>query len=239
MISERTFAERYTSYWHQALPMGEEVVDVINGHLTRQFSAPRPPLVREARYDLISEISLRWLAARVVKGRLAKRRPGQSELERLAAEACAFVERLRGSPAPELPPPSPTELSEAEHLSEVLIAFVHAQDDRGLIVPRPPFPGCGLLAACRGDLLIGRTLYEVKAVERGFRQPDVRQLITYCALNFAGPRYPIRYVGLVNPRHGTFFRSNMEWIAQNLSGQGSADLLYEILDFLSTERVSA
>lgn len=239
MISERTFAERYTSFWRQAFTIGEEVVRFINKNLTQEFSDPRPQPDREVRYDLISEISLRWFAARVVDGRLSQHRPSASELERLAAEACAFVGRLRGAPVPELPPPSPTEVKEAEALAEVLVEFARTEADRELIVPRPPFAGCGLLAACRGDLLIGQTLYEVKAVEEGFEQPDIRQLLTYCTLNFAAPRYDICQVGLVNPRKGTFFRSDLEVLVQNLSGKSSTELFYEIIDFLSTERVSA
>jgi hypothetical protein len=239
MISERTFADRYTSFWHQALPMGEEVVSAINKDLKQEFSPRRLSSDRDVRHDLISEISLRWFAARVVDGRLSEGRPEASELERLAAEACAFVGRLQGSPVPELPPPSPAEVLEAEALTEALVRFVHAYGGQDVIVPRPSFAGCGLVSACQGDLLIGQTLYEIKAVARGFHQPDVRQLVIYCVLNFAAPRYDIRRVGLINPRLGTFFRSDLEWLVQNLSGQESADLFYDVLDFLSTEGVSA
>src|SRR6478609_2644190 len=98
MISERTFAVRYTSFWHQALPMGEEVIEAINNNLKREFSRSRPQPDREARHDLISEISLRWFAARILEGRLSKRRPSPSTIEKLVAEACTFVGRLHGAP---------------------------------------------------------------------------------------------------------------------------------------------
>jgi hypothetical protein len=238
MISERTFAERYTSFWHQAFPLGKDVVGLVNS-LKQTFSKHRPEPGIEVRHDLISEISLRWFAACVVEGRLSKDRPSESELERLTMEACAFVGRLRGSPVPELPPPSPAEMKEAEALAEVLSEFVRTEAPHEIIVPRPPFAGCGLLSACRGDLLIGQTLYEIKAVDEGFTQPDLRQLLTYCALNFAAPRYAIRSAGLLNPRLGTFFRSDLEWLVQSLSGREPAELFYEIIDFLATERISA
>lgn len=238
MISEQTFAKRYTSFWHQASPMGKEVVSLINS-LKQTFLEPRPQPDVEVRHDLISEISLRWFAACVVEGRLSKNRPSASALEQLTAEACAFVGRLRGSPVPELPPPSPAEMKEAEALAAAFSEFASTAARHEVIVPRPPFAGCGLLSACRGDLLIGQTLYEVKAVEEGFEQPDLRQLLTYCALNFAAPRYDIRGAGLLNPRLGTFFRSDLEWLVQNLSGREPAELFYEIIDFLATERISA
>jgi hypothetical protein len=239
MISERTFAEGCTSFWHQCLPMGEEVIQAINNRLQQRFAEGRrwdPD--REIREDLVSEIGLRWFSARVIRGRLSDREPAQEKLDRLAAEANAFVRRLRGSPVPELPPPSATELSEAAALARGLAGFVGDHAEKKKIVPRPSFDGCGLLSACTGDLLIGHTLYEVKDVKRGFHQPDLRQLVTYCALNSASPRYDIRRVGLVNPKRGTYFHSDLEWLIRNLSGQGSADLFSEILDFVATERVS-
>ena len=238
MISERTFAEGYTSFWHQCLPMGEAVVQAINHRLLKHFAAVRGDADREIRDDLVGDIGLRWFSARVARGRLAAREPARKELDRLAAEASAFVHRLRGSPVPELPPPSPTELREAAALADRLVEFVRHQGGSETLVPRPAFAGCGVLAACAGDLLIGRTLYEVKDVGRGFRQPDLRQLVVYCALNSAAPRYKIQRLGLVNPKRGTYFLSDLEWLVRNLSGQGSADLFAEILDFVATERIS-
>ncbi len=239
MISERTFAARYTSFWRQALPMAEEVTDVINKHEKKDFSPPRGLPDQDLRQDLIGELSLSWFTARVVDGRVSKNRPDQSEIDRRTEEASVFIGRLRGSPVPELPSPSEVELKEAEYLTDALTRFVRKQERGQLIVAAPEFAGCGLLEACSGDLLIGQTLFEVKAVDRGFHQPDLRQLVIYCALNFANPRHDVRRIGLINPRRGTYFRSDLEWIVQMLSGQGAAELFYEILDFVSTERVSA
>ncbi|HKV08075.1 MAG TPA: hypothetical protein VJ725_08065 [Thermoanaerobaculia bacterium] len=211
----------------------------MNNHLTREF--PRRHWIlpdRETRQDLISEISLRWFSARIVEGRLSKLTPSPVELEQLATEAWRFIGHLRGSPNPELPSPSRAEIQEAKSLTEILVEFSRFRNDPGLIVPRPSFAGCGLLSACHGDVLIGQTLYEIKSVDRGSHQPDLRQIVVYCALNFASPQYDIRRVGLLNPRRGTYFDSDLEWLIQNLSGKGSAELFYEILDFLSTERVS-
>ena len=238
MISERTFAERYTSFWHQCLPMGEEVTDSINKHAEAMGDALRAS-DEEVREDLVSELGLRWFGARVAEGRLSSREPRKADLQKIESEVTAFIGRLRGSPTPELPPPSAAETDAAKGMAEMLVTFVRTWEYEQAIVARPPFVGCGLLAACRGDLLVGHTLYEVKAVEKGFRQPHIRQLVTYCALNFASPAYDIRRIGLINPRKGIYFRSDLEWIVQLLSGQESAGLFHEILDFVSTERISA
>jgi hypothetical protein len=238
LISERTFSDRYTSFWSQCLPIAEEVVSAINNRWRETFVTSRSEPSREVRGDLVSEIGLRWFGDSVRRGRLVGGEPSRARLDRLAAEASAFVGRLRGSPVPELPPPSPTELEEARALARTLALFVRERAGEGAIVPHPPFAGCGLLATCRGDLLVGQTLYEVKDVARGFRQPDLRQLVVYCALNSAAPRHDIQRVGLVNPKRGTFFDCKLEWLARSLSGQGSAELFAEILDFVSTERVS-
>ena len=219
--------------------MAEDVTHVINNVAQKQFAVSRSEPNREIREDLVSELGIRWFSARVRNGRISERLPSKTALGRHTAEAMAFVARLRGSPTPELPGPSPTEIGEAEALVGTLQDFVHGWEDGEKIVPRPAFSGCGFLAACRGDLLLGHTLYEMKRVERGFRQPDLRQLVIYCALNAAAAQHDIRRVGLINPQRGTFFRADLEWLVRNLAGRGSAELFPDILDFVTAARVSS
>ncbi len=240
MINERFFAERYTSFWHRSLPMGEEFTKAINGHLQEQFADPRPELDEVLRPSLVSELGLRWFGACAEEGELARARPEEDVIERISAEVTTFINRLAGSPDPPLPPPSQEERREAEALAGALATFVGEHAPGEMILPHPRFDGCGLLAPSRGDLLVGETLYEVKAVDQGFRQPHVRQLVIYCALNSAHPQHEIRAIGLINPKRGTYFRSDLEWIVPHLSGGlDPTELFHEVLDFLSTERVSA
>jgi hypothetical protein len=39
------------------------------------------------------------------------------------------------------------------------------------------------MESCQGDILNNETLIEIKAGERGILSSDIKQIITYCALN--------------------------------------------------------
>lgn len=240
MISELTFARSYTSFWNQLLPMGPLTVrNIINRQLTQSFSEPVPEPRRPVRWDVIGEMGVRWLAARMCDGSLSSAELPREEVARLGEEAEAFVRLQRGPEAPQKPPPTPTETENAGVLAQRLIEFLRQfETDEGFIA-RPPFRGCGIVNSCRGDLLAGATLYEVKANAENFRLADLRQLVIYCALDYAAPRYGIRRIGVVNPRRGTFFRSDLQAILALAGGQAAADLLSEVVDFVSTERASA
>ena len=94
------------------------------------------------------------------------------------------------------------------------------------------FKGCGILDSCYGDLFVGSCLYEVKCVERNLRSIDIRQVLTYCALNYQSQQITIDEVSIVNPRRGIAFRYGVEALAQQVSGKNSAELFHQIGDFL-------
>jgi hypothetical protein len=79
---------------------------------------------------------------------------------------------------------------------------------------------------------MGTTLYEVKCVERNLRSIDIRQVLTYCALNYQSRQFEIDEVCVVNPRRGIVFRFGVEALAEQASGKNSADLFHQIGDFL-------
>lgn len=62
---------------------------------------------------------------------------------------------------------------------------------------RPKFAGCGEIMAAEGDLIVGQTLYEIKAGNRPFRILDLRQVLTYCALNSLQPISTINEIALL------------------------------------------
>ncbi|HEY3780617.1 MAG TPA: hypothetical protein VGL56_06005 [Fimbriimonadaceae bacterium] len=99
----------------------------------------------------------------------------------------------------------------------------------------PEFDGCGILDKAKGDLMIEDILFEVKSGDRDFRLIDLRQLITYCALDFASEKRKIKKVGLVNPRVGIWNAMDIESFCKGAGGNSSSDLLSDIVYFLSTE----
>jgi hypothetical protein len=97
----------------------------------------------------------------------------------------------------------------------------------------PPLPGCGWVSDAEADILCGTTLYEVKAGDRHFRLADLRQLLTYCALNFSSRTYDIRNVALINPRSGILVRESLDTLCRQISGAPSVRVLAEIVAFVS------
>jgi hypothetical protein len=106
------------------------------------------------------------------------------------------------------------------------------------IIFEPTFKGCGFLEASVGDLIVGDALFEVKAGDRLFRSTDLRQLITYCAMNFANKSYQIYRAGCVNPRRGTYFVLDLETLALQLSGKSATELFNDIIYYLSSSGIS-
>jgi hypothetical protein len=103
---------------------------------------------------------------------------------------------------------------------------------------KPRFAGCGLIDACFGDILIRDILFEVKAGERSFRSVDVRQLLTYAALNKASRGKRVERLGLFNLRTGVSFDMNIDDLCLEVAGCPSEELLGEIIRVISSGDIS-
>jgi hypothetical protein len=125
---------------------------------------------------------------------------------------------------------TPGEIEDAREQHERMMC-VFTADATGEVVPEPVFPGCGFIDTCRGDVLVCKTLFEVKAGDRLFRSIDVRQLVTYAALNLVSRQHKIHKVGLFNPRVG--IRAAVE-----VSGKDAITLLSEIVVAISSGETS-
>jgi hypothetical protein len=103
----------------------------------------------------------------------------------------------------------------------------------------PVFPGCGIIDECVGDVYFSNSLYEVKAGARLFRSIDVRQLLTYAALNKAAPRRSLTEIGLFNPRSGVAFTAPLEEICVEVAGLKADELLgdYDRHDITHAEEI--
>lgn len=121
----------------------------------------------------------------------------------------------------------------AERLEEFFAKQIIESDGSAQLEIRPKLAGCGWIDAAEADVLFGNTLYEVKAGERHFRMTDLRQLLCYCALNFSSKQYEIRNAALINPRFGTLIRDELDSLCQQIAGASSADVLGEIISYIS------
>ncbi|MFO0614784.1 MAG: hypothetical protein U0414_19510 [Polyangiaceae bacterium] len=230
MMTEKSFVLGYGAFWRSLLPMAEEYIRARNVSVDRYAF----PLSSEAASNrgLINELGF-LMFAHVANGSSEEELwIDESTVERLCDQARRHVQGMRqyGRKAPEAL--GGADIEEAMRLARRLKKFFAEATDCVLNVS-PAFSGCGWLDGCRGDVLSGGTLYEVKAGERGFRTADIRQLLVYCALNFESKSHDLRAVGLVNPRLGTFMREELETLCRNLAGRSSVEVLSDVVEYLS------
>ena len=238
MISEHKFSSGYTSFWRNALPLGEAFVRLMNQRL-RKFAEPYEFDAPAEKSALLSEASFRLLIAMGDILR-APRSTEQADLllvPKAIEDAVRYLSLLRG---PKLPV---ERLEAAENHIVITIArrlrqFFRNEEGSERLVTAPRFEGCGFLDSCEGDILAGTLLYEIKNKERKFRLVDLRQVLTYCALNYAKSTHPINGIGFVNARSGEFFKISLTNLARKAAGCSASELLSEIVDFVSTDQIS-
>lgn len=103
---------------------------------------------------------------------------------------------------------------------------------------RPKFPGCGFIDVSEGDVMARETLYEVKTVNRMFRSSDIRQLLSYAALNMEARAYSLKSIGVVNPRRGIATTVGLDDVCQSVSGMSVEELLSNIIGSISSGEMS-
>jgi len=80
--------------------------------------------------------------------------------------------------------------------------------------------------------------FEVKTVDRSFRSADLRQLLTYTALNSVSKEDDINVVGLVNPRRGLSFEMPVSEICMDISGRSAENLFSMVVQVFSSGEIS-
>lgn len=229
MISERKFSNKFSSFWKQLLPMGEPFVRRLNLACERQVSPLESsmPVDRDKR-AVINELSFRLFKENAFENIVSKQR-----MNELSNKVISYIEKLSHS-IPQIDPLTKEELEEAVALADSLASFFNAPDLASLKF-WPSFRGCGNIHECKGDIILQDKLIEVKAGDRHFRINDIRQIITYLALNFSSQQYVINNVELINPRTGLYFQASAKTIIEECSGIQPVDIFSDIVEFISNE----
>jgi hypothetical protein len=161
--------------------MTEDFVRHVNGSwCIREFSPIRSALVRRDRHAVINEAAFRAFV-------LARRSAIGSSSDLLSTEIDEFlsvaITELLVDPqwTDKVDQFDEYERPQAIELCWRLNTFFTVRDSGDLVL-FPQFKGCGLLDGCAGDVLVGNTLYEVKAGGRFFRSIDLRRLLVYSML---------------------------------------------------------
>lgn len=222
MISEKTFARGYSSFWTQNTPWLSDYVSFLNkGSIERTFK----PLESsdEAKYRSINN------SAAFIE---FKQRTIGEELEMSKVIELA-TENLKHLPRNEL---DTYELNDS-HRSIILEQSTRLYNTYSgkTLTFDPQFNGCGIIANCQGDLYFDDVLCEIKAGERNIHSSDIKQLLVYCALNWLSEeKLNIQCIEIFNPRQGIYWNSSLISLMDNISTLPMEDLFEEIGHFVFT-----
>jgi hypothetical protein len=235
VIDASTFSEAHHAFWQAYTPTCEHFVRRLNLDGVVRFSNAVEKSPMQKRWALIAEYGFSLFAERTA-GNLEHLQNGQKIYERAWIEAKKRLLPFRREGLDLDHRLDEEELREAEGISVNIARFLEGRD-RALVL-RPIFAGCGFVDASEGDMIVGRALYEIKAVDRQFRSGDIRQLLTYAALNHASGQFLFSDVGLLNPRRGIYCEFDLEHLCGEISGRPALDLLALIASALSSGDIS-
>lgn len=153
-------------------------------------------------------------------------------------EARIKISRLEGIQPKTIADPIRSEIEDCvEQVRRLRTFFVREFRGQKLEV-RPKFSGAGIIGSCEGDIYFASSLFEIKAGQRKFRAVDLKQLLTYAALNNSAGSRALSQIGLFNPRMGISFSATLDDICLEISGCTAAELLLEITRVISSGDIS-
>jgi hypothetical protein len=220
MISEVSFSRGYTSFWTEYAPWISDYVSSINKGLVERLEYPI-----EIGDDTIHRSINNTIAFTLFKNVIEE---GNNDIEKALLEAKKIIVNY------------PRNNIETYVLSEEYKKIIQRQCERllkhyrgKLIEFYPEFSGCGIMESCQGDMFYNETLVEIKAGERGVLSSDIKQIITYCALNWLSSNSKtIKRVEFYNPRQGILWESELEELIMTVSNLPIEDLFDQIGKYL-------
>ncbi|MDO6437488.1 hypothetical protein Q4534_08730 [Cyclobacterium sp. 1_MG-2023] len=222
MISEKTFARGYTSFWTQNTPWLSDYVSFLNkGSIDRIFK-PIDSL-DEAKHRSINNTSA------FINFKL-KNTSNDLEIMEVVQIAAEYLKYF------------PRNGLDTFELDQINSKIINEQTDRLVktyfgktLVFDPKFRGCGIIANCQGDIYYENTLCEIKAGERNLQASDIKQLLVYCALNWlTEEKLAIDSIEIFNPRQGIFWNTKLIDLMDNISTLPMEDLFEELGHFVYT-----
>ena len=230
MIDVSSFSAYHGAFWADHTPTSEHFVRRINLEYTERWSRPVHKPSQPIRAALVAELAFSRSCARIDD-------VPEEQIERFAhEETIRRLLPLTEDPNSLYDAISAVEEEQVFELESSLRSFLNAR--KSVTVTRPVFHGCGYIDSSEGDILSGSCLFEVKAVDRPFRSADVRQLISYCALNHSSRQYSLDTMGLFNPRRGIYFEAPIDDVSREISGQSSQELFDNIVYAISSGDIS-
>lgn len=237
MMTEKKFSKTFNSFWRALLPGSDRYLRKMNLSLIR-FAPPLGFFSPIEERGVINELGFRLFCRMATDSYDCWKKLQNDVVKQVAVETVEYIKRFRTKESENVVEPSRASFSESGRIANRIYRFLQEKPRWEMRVCQPCFQGCGKVEACEGDVLLAETLYEIKAGDRNFRVIDIRQLLTYCALNYINPAYEIDRVVLLNPRLGLFYEESLDGMCQGLAWTSSGTVLNDIVNFL-TETVTS
>jgi hypothetical protein len=220
MISETTFSRGYSSFWQEYFPWLNNFTQVINRDLTTRVFRPigkSEDAVFRSINNIVSFTHFKNIRKKKTYSLTSSFEEAKSVIANFPRNNLSSYEMI--------------------NMHKEIIEFqVHK-----LIVRYgsncevyPVFPGCGILNSCSGDIYKDNTLIEVKAGERGILPSDLKQLISYAALNWlnSGSNYIINKIEVFNPRQGLVWNNDLYTFISAVSDIPLEDVFDQLCKYL-------
>lgn len=229
MIDASSFANHHNAFWTEYTPTSEHFVRRLNLEWSERWCPPMPRPQEAIRSALVAEFAF---------SKLCQSLSGAMNVndEKALGEAISRIKPLVDDPSALTEPISMEENGEVVRIFDRLQEYFGVREERKIL--RPIFDGCGYVDSSEGDIISGESLFEIKTVERSFRSIDVRQLITYAALNHLSQQFRIESLGIVNARRGLYFEMSVEVICYEISGRSSQELFSAVIHAVSSGDIS-
>lgn len=220
MISETTFARGYSSFWMECFPWLNSYVQSINLYRLEKFSA------QILDYDKVEHRSINNVMAFLHFRNLVKE--SNFAIEESKEETLHYMQRF----------PRNNLSTYCFDSNDQKVVYGQIFNLKRLptrdIIFDPDFPGCGIIDNCRGDILQGNKLIEVKSGIRNIQPADIKQLIVYLALDWisSSTKYNIHQVEIYNPRVGFSWTTDTEDLFRSVTSFTKEEALEQLTKYL-------
>jgi hypothetical protein len=230
VIDASSFAAKHHAFWADRTPTSEHFVRRLNLEYTDRWSPPIEKPEEHIRAALVSEFAFSRFCG-LADGMDAVRLDTISMAE-TRKRLLPLMDDLAALDAPL----TIAEKNQTRRLESNLVGFFKSR--AAALRTRPIFKGCGYVDASEGDVISGKCLFEIKTVDRPFRSLDIRQLVAYCALNYASGQFELDSIGIFNPRRGLWFEMKLEKVCREISGQSTQELFGSVVHGISSGDIS-
>ena len=235
MISEKTFAAGFTSFWKEVLPGTQSYMKLVKAGLNASVHTRLDAPARKQNTAIVNVLAFNYY--RLSIERKLDLAPMDSitlqastDYGNLMTAATEYMDRFAIRQTYVLPLTA-EEVQQALEVAQRLTKRYHWSQNP---IVDPKFDGCGIIDATAGDIFVDRKLIEIKAGVSDFEPAYLRQVMIYCTLNhYSSIPFPAKRVEIFNPRSGELYQEDVEQLALMLSGTSSLELFSTIQKYIT------